>query len=87
MAPVASITDVCPARPAHSALVVRLVHVTPAADGTEAPSTPEYNPQPHENPYATLWVPLEYSSEYPLTASGLSLEYRKYRGISCVSTT
>jgi hypothetical protein len=32
MAPAASTTDVCPSRPAHGALVVRLVHVTPAAN-------------------------------------------------------
>ncbi len=32
MAPAASTTDVCPSRPAHGALVVRLIHVTPAAE-------------------------------------------------------
>jgi hypothetical protein len=32
----ASITDVCPCRAAHCALVVRLVHVTPAANAREA---------------------------------------------------
>jgi hypothetical protein len=35
MAPAASTTDVCPSRPVHSALRVRLVHVIPAADACD----------------------------------------------------
>jgi hypothetical protein len=35
MAPAASTTDVCPFRAAHPALVVRLVHVAPAADARD----------------------------------------------------
>jgi hypothetical protein len=43
MAPAASITDVCQHRAAHGALVVRLVHVPPAA------ATDDSNTITHEN--------------------------------------
>ncbi len=36
MAPAASITDVCPDRAAHGALVVRLFHMAPAANACES---------------------------------------------------